>query len=92
MRKIEARKDGSHRHCAALATRRASAYHDAMKPFLASLLLAGACIAFVGCESELPSTEQPGQKLERGLTGQGTVYQPDKSNDPIIREETRVGN
>lgn len=67
-------------------------YHDTMKALIALVLLAGVSLALVGCETELPPGEVAAKKLERGLTGQGTVYQPDKSNDPIIREETRVGN
>ncbi len=62
-----------------------------MKTFLASILLVGACLAFAACENDLPPGEPAAQKLERGVTGQGTVYQPDKSNDPLIREQTRVG-
>ncbi len=45
-----------------------------------------------GCESDLPP--QPSgvpNKIQRGMTGQGTLYQPDRSGDPIIREDTRVG-
>ncbi len=63
-----------------------------MKAFLASVLFSGACLALVGCETELPPDRAAAHKIERGITGQGTVYQPDKSNDPIIREQSRVGN
>jgi hypothetical protein len=50
------------------------------------------CALFVGCENDLPP--QPSQvpaKLERGISGQGTLYQPDRSADPVIREQSRVG-
>ena len=63
-------------------------YHSPMKAILASILIVIAC---VGCESDVPPAEEAGNKLERGLTGRGTVYQPDRSNDPIIREQSRVG-
>lgn len=62
-----------------------------MKVILASVLVAVACTAFVGCESDLPPDQDAGRKLERGFRGQGTLYQPDRSNDPVIREESRVG-
>jgi hypothetical protein len=63
-------------------------YHSPMKAILASILIVFGC---VGCESDVPPAEEAGNKLERGLTGRGTVYQPDRSNDPIIREQSRVG-
>ncbi len=59
------------------------------------LLLLGALAAAAllpACESDLPP--QPSQvpgKLERGITGQGTLYQPDRTADPMIREQSRVG-
>ena len=62
-----------------------------MKPFFASVVAAGAVLAFASCESDVPPAQEAGNKLERGLTGRGTVYQPDRSNDPIIREQSRVG-
>ena len=47
-------------------------------------------VAKVTCR---PSTSRnAAEKLQRGVTGQGTLVQPDHSNDPIIREKTRVGN
>ena len=58
-----------------------------MKAFLASVILGGAILSVVGCESDVP----PSRKVERGLTGQGALVQPDRSEDPIIRENTRVG-
>ncbi|HEX5177264.1 MAG TPA: hypothetical protein VFV83_09560 [Chthoniobacteraceae bacterium] len=59
-----------------------------MKAILASVLIVLGC---VGCESDVPPAQDATNKLERGLTGHGTVYQPDRSNDPIIREQSRVG-
>jgi hypothetical protein len=54
--------------------------------------LVAAAVWLPGCESDLPP--QPSQvpaKLERGITGQGTLYQPDRTSDPVIREQSRVG-
>ena len=59
-----------------------------MKAILASVLIVLGC---VGCESDVPPAHDAANKLERGLTGHGTVYQPDRSNDPMIREQSRVG-
>jgi hypothetical protein len=59
-----------------------------MKAILASILLV---LGGAGCESDVPPAQDATNKLERGLTGHGTVYQPDRSNDPIIREQSRVG-
>lgn len=51
-----------------------------------------AVVLLAGCETDLPP--QPSgvpTKLERGIKGQGTLYQPDRSEDAFIREDTRVG-
>ncbi|MHA3775133.1 hypothetical protein ACXR0O_26725 [Verrucomicrobiota bacterium sgz303538] len=64
-----------------------------MKAFLAFLSAAIASVILVGCESDVapdPASEA-GRKLQRGVTGQGTLYQPDRTGDPMIREQTRVG-
>ncbi len=66
-----------------------------MKAILASIALAGAGLALSGCETDLPpDTSKPtaADKLGRGVTGGGTLVQPDRSEDPLIRENTRVGN
>ncbi|MEP6667999.1 MAG: hypothetical protein ABJF10_02535 [Chthoniobacter sp.] len=63
-----------------------------MRAILALIFLTGACLALAGCESELPPTQNNGvNKLERGISGQGALTQPDKSDDPIIKENTRAG-
>ena len=65
-----------------------------MKAILASLALAGAGLAFSGCETDVPpdtSRLTPGEKLGRGVSGHGSLSQPDRSEDPVIRENTRVG-
>jgi hypothetical protein len=63
-----------------------------MKVCLLPLGALFAILVFAGCESDLPPEPSavPG-KIQRGVTGQGTLYQPDRSGDPIIREDTRVG-
>ena len=58
------------------------------------LLLSAFAATFVlaGCETDMPPERSAvPAKLQRGVTGQGTLYQPDRSGDPIIREESRVG-
>lgn len=62
-----------------------------MKVFFAALLLTAASLTFAGCESDLPPEPKAEGPLRRGLTGQGEIIQPDKSEDPLIRENTRVG-
>jgi hypothetical protein len=62
-----------------------------MKALLATILLSGACLALVGCETDMPPTQNNVNKFERGISGKGTLTQPDKSDDPIIKENTRAG-
>ena len=59
-----------------------------MKVIFASILLALAGLSLSGCESDVPP--DPAAK-QHGLTGHGSLVQPDKSEDPVIRENTRVG-
>ena len=77
--------------CAALSLSlsRCTRYQNLrMKIFLASLLFATAGLLFSGCESDVP----PDPQAKRGgPTGRGEIVQPDKSGDPLIRENTRVG-
>jgi hypothetical protein len=63
-----------------------------MKVRLLLLSTVSAAGLLAGCETDMPPqrSEVPG-KLQRGMTGQGTLYQPDRSADPVIREESRVG-
>ena len=66
-----------------------------MKAILALIALAGAGLAFSGCDTDLPpdtSKPNPAEKIQRGVTGHGTLSEPDRSADPVIRENTRVGN
>ncbi len=62
-----------------------------MRAILASIFLVAACLAFTGCESDMPPSQNGVNKLERGISGQGSLTQPDKSDDPIIKEQTRAG-
>lgn len=65
-----------------------------MKALCVILGLATLPLFLCGCESDVPpssSDENAGAALQRGITGQGTLYQPDRTNDPLIREQSRVG-
>ena len=63
-----------------------------MKAFALPLGALVAALFFAGCETDLPPEQSAvPSKLQRGISGQGTLYQPDRTSDPIIREETRVG-
>jgi hypothetical protein len=59
-----------------------------MEAIVASLLLTLSGLLFSGCESDVP----PDPAVKRGgASGRGSLVQPDKSEDPVIRENTRVG-
>lgn len=59
---------------------------------LPTLGLVALLAAMVGCESDLPpERSEVANTFQRGVRGQGTLYQPDRSNDPLIREQSRVG-
>lgn len=64
-----------------------------MKAILVTLSAVLAGIILPGCETDVAPdpAAQAGQKLQRGITGQGTLYQPDRTGDPMIREQSRVG-
>ncbi len=66
-----------------------------MRAFLASIFFAIAFLSLVGCESELPPNPPANNgvnRFERGISGKGSLSEPDKSDDPIIRENSRVGD
>ena len=65
-----------------------------MKATPALLGAAAIGLLFSACETELPPqpANQATTKLQRGISGQGTLYQPDTTSDPIIKEQSRVGN
>ena len=63
-----------------------------MKGFPALLCIALLACGLTSCESDLPpEPSDAANKLERGITGQGTLYQPDRADDPYVRETERVG-
>ena len=61
-----------------------------MRALLALIILAVA----IGCESDVPPAPNGGggNPFERGMSGQGTLTQPDKSDDPLIKGSTPNGN
>jgi len=63
-----------------------------MKALFVAIFLTGLSLTFVGCESDMPPNQNGVNKIERGISGKGTLTQPDKSDDPTIRETTRTGN
>ena len=58
---------------------------------LLCLVAALTCFLLNGCESELPPDQTSAGRFQRGFSGGGRLVQPDYSEDPIIRESTRVG-
>ena len=75
-----------------LDTRDSATYKAAMKGFPALLFAVLIHCALTGCESDMPPEPSAvSNKLERGITGQGTLYQPDRGNDPYVRDTDRVG-
>lgn len=49
-----------------------------------------ATVVFAGCaDNSGPDLAETGQKLERGITGQGTLYQRDHAEDPFVNNEGR---
>ncbi|MCE9610745.1 MAG: hypothetical protein K8R23_11175 [Chthoniobacter sp.] len=65
-----------------------------MKAILASIVLTGAGLLFSGCETDVPpdrNRPNAAEKFQRGVLGEGQLTQPDRSGDPLIRENTRVG-
>lgn len=59
-----------------------------MKALPTLILVVLAALTFSGCETDVP----PDPAARRnGPLGDGEIIQPDKSGDPLIRENTRVG-
>jgi hypothetical protein len=63
-----------------------------MKAIFACFFCAVFCAALSACHREDSPAQRVAAKLQRGLRGDGTLYQPDHSNDPIVRETSRVGH
>ncbi len=65
-----------------------------MKAISAATLLAAFSLILTGCESDVPpsaSDSSGAETFRRGMTGNGKLVQPDHSEDPVIREQSRVG-
>lgn len=60
-------------------------YQGSMKllPLLGCILLVAACAE--QRPEDIPRT------LKRGVQGEGTLYQPDRADDPFIKTKPRVG-
>lgn len=53
------------------------------------IVIAAVPVFFANCAEQRP--EEIPQKFERGIKGEGTIYQPTRENDPFIKEKARVG-
>jgi hypothetical protein len=56
-----------------------------MKAFALLFLLATAAL-LSGCESDMPPDSSRTNPIQRGLKGEGSLVQPDQSDDPFIRD------
>lgn len=75
-----------------LDTRDSATYKAIMKGFPALLCALLIPCGFTSCESDMPPPrDEVSNKLQRGITGQGTLYQPDRTDDPYVRDPDRVG-
>jgi hypothetical protein len=52
-------------------------------------VLVGMVLVLANCAEQRPE-EIPG-KFERGIRGEGTIYQPTREGDPFIKENARSG-
>lgn len=52
---------------------------------VSSILAAGCAVLLCACAQDDPP--QVADQLQRGATGQGTLYERDVSNDPFIENE-----
>ena len=55
-----------------------------MKAFVFTLMLFTAAL-LAGCESDMPPETNRENPIQRGIRGEGTLVQPDRSEDPFIR-------
>jgi outer membrane biogenesis lipoprotein LolB len=55
-----------------------------MKHLVFTLLLLAAAL-LSGCESDMPPEKNRENPIQRGIKGEGTLVQPDQSDDPFIR-------
>ena len=58
-----------------------------MKAFSIAFFLATASLLLIGCADPLeqPTVQEVPGKLQRGITGQGTLGPLDRSDDPYIK-------
>ena len=81
----------AHNADSSLYTRDPATYKAPMKGIPALLCALLIPCGLTSCESDLPpEPSEVSNKLERGITGQGTLYQPDRGNDPYV-DTDRVG-
>lgn len=60
-----------------------------MKPLLFAVVLSGSAF-LIGCVGEgQPLIEEAGNDLQRGITGQGSLYEQQQSGDPFIEDSAR---
>jgi len=59
---------------------------------IALLFLLGAAALLGGCESDMPPEPNRVNPLQRGMKGEGTLVQPDYSEDPFVRETPPAAN
>ena len=62
-----------------------------MKAFFLLILLASLSLVLAGCESDLPPDQNAQNKLERGISGHGTISNPDKADDPLSPDASNGG-
>jgi hypothetical protein len=60
-----------------------------MKRVFASLLM-GSALMLAGCADELeqPTSQEVGEHIGRGIRGQGTIGERDRSDDPYLRSDS----
>jgi len=63
-----------------------------MKAYFLLILLASLSLAFAGCESDLPPDPNAQNKLERGLSGHGTLTPANTQSDPFSPDHSNGGN
>jgi hypothetical protein len=63
-----------------------------MKAYFLLILLASLSLAFASCESDLPPDPNAQNKIERGLSGHGTITPENTQNDPFSPDHSNGGN
>lgn len=57
-----------------------------MKALCVPFLFGAFAMALAGCESDMPPEPNRPNPIQRGITGEGRLYQQDKHDDPFINE------